>query len=525
VNQITSWHSKPQKNTTNIFAVEKLDIPVTIDFSNIAGTFDNLWHALRVNIDTALQNMDKLFDLGKQINYNVYTNSFGSYAIRDANFSYLEAVRKKITQIYPKEYSKESFLIPVFFLRFYFKKLSFTGEMGYSSKHGYCVDMAPGEKRTVRQKTTETTRKAREETRSILDSSTTSKQNSLTRSLEESKQNSNTTSTQHEDYIDSKVNAEAGYKNPLVSVKVAGDCKWGSSNAVENMIDETTNTVDQTVDSEVTEERGQKDTAFTETTKEEIERTQEGGVDRNFENINTGSTLNIMISEMAQQYHTFNVVTDIRMIFANGSDQSDEFPLSEFNTKIQKYIKPNHEAIANIRARILENAKINDYRNRPVQVLDEKTFRFIRDDYYTLLQRSKIDLNNTKDIAFKQYYQNILGVVVKQQSYVKEAGGTVSFPMISPGLALDKFQIPIQQAIVEKQQASALKDMAEAQIAEQKKEFIAQIVNSEKGTLAERADAILKVTGTGREILDQAFLGKTLSDLDIKAKNGKPWKI
>jgi hypothetical protein len=180
--------------------------------------------------------------------------------------------------------------------------------------------------------------------------------------------------------------------------------------------------------------------------------------------------------------------------------------------------------------RVKENGKVQDYRGRLINLLDDN-FRLQRDCYLDLLKESGNDADDPCDVEYEDYFRHVFGVVINTRAYSSPTGGTAGFPTLSPGECLDDYQAELLKATADTasanaQKATALakKEDAQAEMENQISKMMTRIVNNDvTTTLDDRVNALFRLRATPKDVLSQAYLDNFLGQ--ISAKNTKGFKL
>ncbi len=169
-------------------------------------------------------------------------------------------------------------------------------------------------------------REAKEESQTICESTSKSAKDNFETHLEnETSQNSTLTQNMSAYFdeqlkIDAKSN-ESGLHDKLTSPVdwgVTSNTNFGGDIAVGSTINNSARALNNATKNHATEQSSKRDTTIASTTTTEVERTQESGQFRTFENKNISKAMLIVMTQIMEIFNIYQSVDDIRLVFVNG---------------------------------------------------------------------------------------------------------------------------------------------------------------------------------------------------------------
>lgn len=300
--------------------------------------------------------------------------------------------------------------------------------------------LLPGEKTTISIKTYKKTTSTKNEASSILDSYTDEKASDFEEAVQDENSNTTTKDTSFNYYADAEGSGNVGVVNVAVSAGVSGSVNCG--------MEEMTKNVSSAMKKESAKSSAKRDVEINTSSQEVSESGEESAIVRVLENINVSSTLNFVFRQMNQEFINILHLTDVRVGFFNGQDDSKiEVPLYDMDSLLSAVCidAPSQKTIRDTIIKVLTNLK--DYKGTKVTDFVTKSI----DDGVEWYNVNKNKATTWKDTASGTEI-TVNGMILNVDKTVMRTDGVVVEALLGQGLALDTYSINLQQEKVKEKQ-------------------------------------------------------------------------
>jgi hypothetical protein len=192
---------KKKRGLASIFAVTAAD-SVTIDLSASRVPTDVVSEIEQLFLSYVSEGLDTVTQMkvtAQTINYNIFTNQFGSSASLTDNVSMMESIRGNILKYIADQFHPSPALQPMLFLIQEFDQMFFPGPIGPGNPVA-SKNLMPNESVEMRMKTSETDSTKRAQTNSVVDSNSQTAKQSLENTLQNTAKSEHSTTADYSAY-------------------------------------------------------------------------------------------------------------------------------------------------------------------------------------------------------------------------------------------------------------------------------------------------------------------------------------
>lgn len=462
--------TNPSKKIVDVIKIE--DVP-NFDFSQPAATLSKIADLVLNVINDSKSTLTTLDTA--LFPYDVYYTVFPlTESERKMNI-----IESKLDKFIDQAQDMSMLSVPIFSVISVFKLYTFKCDPDLNASI-YSMQLMPGEKRELRQKSTQMTEEKRQKSSSIFDSLSQDSRQNLTTEINNEKERSNNSTATIENHINNKqknnASVNVNVKFPEVDL---GGFEAGTENSVDkdltnnitNTREESNRLVENATQSHSLNVSSNRDVSVTENAESTTQTTQENSSVITFKNPNEASVLNFTFYSMNDVYFSVIVLSDIRILFSNGETHS-EYSVEDLQMLLNKYVKTAYHP--GLRVMVLSAGVVRDYKKREFNLITFNNNQIVMDrsHYSELCAENNFDIDDPdlenvsyviRGIPQRFFYSRVLaeGKIAVE--------GKVGQPL------LDKNEQNLMDQRIKIETAHALTDTARASLVQQKLDFNAKI--------------------------------------------------
>lgn len=395
--------------------------------------------------------------------------------------------------------------VPYFAVMEQYTTCSYLGDYG-AGRTIKTFSLLPGEKTTISVRTYKDITSTKSQSENVLDSFSESSTNELEKLMEEETNKSNgstvgssSTSSQTRS---GNVGGNAGVSLfGIVSFGASGGYESGSSTSSTVSVSSTrasnVRTVNSALDKHISSSNSNRQIDINTTTSQTSTEGEETTTVRELQNINKSRTLNFVFRQLLQQYVTITYLSNIKIAFCNGYEESLRVvDVEELDKLLEDTVQPEH--IEEVRNTILKPyCTVFNYKDQPVQFIEKITYNLgecLGLDEEETFWRIRKDLEDTYQHAGGGLEIKVNGPILKVKTHTLRTSSVVTDAFLGQGEALDCYNMKLQDADAIKSQLGNLSTL-------QQMEAIQAIEDP-----AQRAELYKRVFGSCCDV-PQAIIG------------------
>lgn len=328
--------------------------------------------------------------------------------------------------------------------------------------------LLPGEKTTINVRTYKDISSTKSTSENVLDSFSESSTNELEKLIEEeTNKSSNTTvgsSSTNSQTRSGNVGGNVGVALfGIVNIGASGGYESGSSTSSTNSTSATrasnVRTVNSALDKHISNSNSNRQIDINTTTSQTSTEGEETTTVRELQNINKSRTLNFVFRQLLQQYVTITYLSNIKIAFCNGYEESLRVvDVEELDKLLEDTIQPEH--IEEVRNTILKPyCTVFNYQDQPVQFIEKTTYNFgecLGLDEEEIFWRIRKDLEDTYQHPGGGLEIKVNGPILKVKTHTLKTSSYVTDAFLGQGEALDCYNMKLQDADAIKSQLDNL---------------------------------------------------------------------
>lgn len=290
--------------------------------------------------------------------------------------------------------------------------------------------MLPGEKTSISIKTYKKSSSSRSEASSILDSYTEDKANDFEEAVQNENSNTETKDTSFNYYADAEGSGNIGV--------VKASAKAGVSGSVNSGMEEMSKNVASAMKKESAKASAKREVEINTTSEVSEEKGEETSIVRTLENINVSSTLNFVFRQMNQEFITIQHMTDIRIGYFNGFDESKmEVPLYNLDSLLSSVFVDPVAARATVMKAL---TGLKDYKGQKHADLLVKTIDEGVETYSFNLDKTSLFKDGASGTEV-----TVEGIILDVNKFVMRTDGVMVEAILGHGEALDDYSKNLQE--------------------------------------------------------------------------------
>ncbi|HMF29913.1 MAG TPA: hypothetical protein VKK79_00755, partial [Candidatus Lokiarchaeia archaeon] len=214
----------------SVFAVTAAE-SVTIDLSptrNPTDVISEIEQLFLTYISEGLDTITQMKAAAQPINFNIYTNQFGSTASMTDNVSMLEGIRANIIRYISDQFHPSSAYEPLLFVVMDMVTKFFPGPIGPGDPVS-TLNLLPGESVEKRMKTSETDTTKRAQTNSVVDSNSQTAKQNLKNTIQNTQNQSHDVTSDTNKYTSAKETTTSHNTNNTTGLGAAGTGMGGQA--------------------------------------------------------------------------------------------------------------------------------------------------------------------------------------------------------------------------------------------------------------------------------------------------------
>lgn len=328
----------------------------------------------------------------------------------------------------------------------YYRLTSIPGRYG-AGRTLKTLSLLPGEQTTIRISSYKRSTAGRQQTASILDSTTSDTENEFARTVNSEQSNQDNASKSFEYRAEAEAEGKANWGWGSASAKVSGGVSGSSNSAREEFTKNLTNAVTQNT----ARASARRDVEIDTSSDLKLEQGDEQAVERTLENINVSRTLNFVFRQMNQEFVTLLHLVDVRVAFFNGHAESrDEVPLSDLDRLLGDCLRPDQ--IQGVRDGLIRELQAITDLNGDAQPGFVETVALPAPDGRTVTYPRIAPGFTSAYTATGGGVHTVPGVLVGADEHVLRTDGVLVDAVLGDGNALDDYSTGLQAQAVRSQQ-------------------------------------------------------------------------
>ncbi|MGB4847909.1 MAG: hypothetical protein WBP41_08340 [Saprospiraceae bacterium] len=354
---------------------------------------------------------------------------------------------------------------------------SFLGDYG-AGRTIKTFSLLPGEKTTISIKTYKDISSVKSYSENVLDSFSESSTNELERNIENEVGFSDSTTTGSSD---TSTNTKSGKVGGNVGVSILGIINIGANGGYDEGSSSTnTNSfastrasnvrsVNKALDKHVSTSNSNRSIEINTSTTETFKEGEETSTIRELININKSRVLNFAFRQLLQQYITVTYLSNLKIVFCNGYQESlRAVDLEELDKLLEDTIKLEH--IETVRSILLKNyCKVWNFEDKPIPFVEKVEYQI----------GECVDINETekfwrvkKDIADTFKFPNggleikVKGPILNVNTHTLKTSSMVVDAFLGQGEALDCFNMKAQDSVAIGEQLKNLETLQRLELIE-----------------------------------------------------------
>lgn len=355
--------------------------------------------------------------------------------------------------------------VPYFAVVEEYTTCSYLGDYG-AGRTIKTFSLLPGEKTTITVRTYKEKSSTKSHSENVLDSFSESSTNELEKLIEnETGYSSSTTEDKSKTESSSKkgnVSANIGVSLfNIVKIGVDGGYEWGSSSSSTNSSSATrasnVRSVNKALDKHVSSSNANRSIDVNTTTTESYTEGEETSTVREIVNINKSRVLNFVFRQLLQQYVTITYLSNIKIAFCNGYEESLRVvDLEELDVLLEDTVQTG--MIEQVRQSILKHyCTIFNYKDDPIQFVEQVTYNIgdcvglNEEETFWRIRKNIIDTWQADEGGLEI---KVKGPILNVTTHTLKTSSTVVDAFLGQGEALDCYNMKIQDADAIKSQIS-----------------------------------------------------------------------
>lgn len=347
--------------------------------------------------------------------------------------------------------------VPYFAVIEQYTTCSYLGDYG-AGRTIKTFSLLPGEKTTISVRTYKDISSTKSHSENVLDSFSESSTNELEKYLEEETGLSSSTnigsSSASSQTKGGNVGGSAGVNLfGIIKFGAKGGYQSGSSTSNTISVSSTRSSnvraVNSALDKHISNSNSNRQIDINTTTTETTTEGEETTTVRELQNINKSRTLNFVFRQLLQQYVTITHLSNIKIAFCNGYEESLRVvDLEELDKLLEDTIQDKH--IEEVRNTILKPyCTVFNYNDQPVQFIEKVTYNLGKclglDEKETFWRMHK-DIGDTYQHPGGGLEIKVSGPILKVKTHTLKTSSVVTDAFLGQGEALDCYNMKLQDA-------------------------------------------------------------------------------
>lgn len=338
--------------------------------------------------------------------------------------------------------------VPYFAVMEQYTTCSYLGDYG-AGRTIKTFSLLPGEKTTINVRTYKDMSATKSHSENVLDIFSESSTNELEKLIEEeTNKASNTTvgaTSTSSQTRSGNVGGNAGVSLfGIISFGASGGYESGSSTSNSSSVSATrasnVRTVNSALDKHISSSNSNRQIDVTTTTGQASTEGEETTTLRELQNINKSRTLNFAFRQLLQQYVTITYLSNIKIAFCNGYEESLRVvDVEELDKLLEDTIQPEYiEEVCNT---ILKPyCTVFNYKDEPIQFIEKMTYNFgecLGLNEEEIFWRIRKDLEDTYQHGDGGLEIKVNGPILKVKTHTLKTSSVVTDAFLGQGEALD----------------------------------------------------------------------------------------
>jgi hypothetical protein len=320
-----------------------------------------------------------------------------------------------------------------------YKTASFLGDYG-AGETVKTFSLLPGEKTTITVKTFKEKTSTQNRAENLMDSFAENSAKDFEKTLQDERQTQNSNTNTKGTSIGGNVGFSLG------PFSAGGNASKNSSAASVRAAN--TNSLSRSLEKHTDSTNASRQMSVNTTTNDSFKESVEESTVRELVNPNVSRVLNFVFRQLLQEYVSVTYLSDIKVAFTNGHDESFVvLPIEELDELLDKFIVESRKAM--VRDKIInEYATIEGLSNPTVPFLEAKTKKNFLGVPTTLFTKTK-DLRDSfkkPNMAGDAVSYPVNGVVLRADINTLRTDSFVVDALMGQGEALDCFNSHVQEA-------------------------------------------------------------------------------
>lgn len=334
-------HNRENTKTVNVVKVSDVDIDL-----NEPKTLSQLLNEMRSWLELIKQDSESIYKTVEQeLGYNIFN---GQISHELTNNKMLELVKSRPNL---KEYFDEADVyetIPRLFLKTSYLSIKCDERDNKVGETIQTVNWGPGVAKEVMVKTTEKTRKGRDQTKTVFDSNNNEAMNECHTNMENEREKQSSDSRELSRYLDSQsyahgdvcANLKTLGKGAEVNVEAGVDIQAGIGDQIAKERTETAKIINKTARKQANKAVSQRDVTISEASDETTEEERQQTSRILIKNPNTDAGYVTEYKNLLKSVLMFSVLDDVHIVLSNGKHMSPRiFPISTTFSVTISYIR------------------------------------------------------------------------------------------------------------------------------------------------------------------------------------------
>ncbi|WP_312788873.1 hypothetical protein [Sphingobacterium sp.] len=347
--------------------------------------------------------------------------------------------------------------VPYFAIMEEYTTCSYLGDYG-AGRTIKTFSLLPGEKTTITVRTYKEKASTKSNSENVLDSFSESSTNELEKLIEnETGLSSNSTSGSSSSTSKTRKGNVGGNIGAslfgIINIGVSGGYEGGSSKSSTNSSSATRasniRSVNKALDKHISNSNSNRTIDINTTTTESYTEGEESSTVREIVNINKSRVLNFVFRQLLQQYVTITSLSNIKIAFCNGYEESLRVvDLEELDVLLEDTVVP--DMVEQVRQTILKHyCTIFNYKDEPIQFVEKVTYNIgecvamNEEETFWRIRRDIIDTWRADEGGLEI---KVKGPILNVSTHTLKTSSAVVDAFLGQGEALDCYNMKIQDA-------------------------------------------------------------------------------
>ncbi len=347
--------------------------------------------------------------------------------------------------------------VPYFAIVEEYTTCSYLGDYG-AGRTIKTFSLLPGEKTTITVRTYKEKSSTKSHSENVLDSFSESSTNELEKMIENETGHSSSTTQDKSKTVSSSKKGNVGGNIgialfDIVKIGVDGGYEWGSSTSSSNNSSATrasnVRSVNKALDKHVSNSNSNRSIDINTSTTESYTEGEEISTVREIVNINKSRVLNFIFRQLLQQYITITYLSNIKIAFCNGYEESLRVvDLEELDVLLEDTIQAG--MIEQVRQTILKHyCTIFNYKDEPIQFVEQVNYAIgdcvglNEEETFWRIRKNIIDTWQADEGGLEI---KVKGPILNVSTHTLKTSSTVVDSLLGQGEALDCYNMKIQDA-------------------------------------------------------------------------------